>query len=542
MPIGSVQRTYGLSGSGVDVDEEVKKMMKAKRSTYDKLWQKKTQMEWRKTGYNTIYSLTSDFRNNTLNSFKSSATLDPKLVTSSNDSVVSATATADAANVSHTLAVSQMASGVTLTSNVVAPATGITTGTKYPTTLINQFGMADGDNIDFTINGKNIKLTVTTATTINNVVSAINNSGAGVKANYDETLDRFFLYSNDVGASSKIDFSGSVAGNFLESKLMLDTNNDADGTAIINNGKDAIINLDGVALTQSKNTFSISGVNYTLKAASPKDAANNLIPTTLTVAADIEKTIANVKAFVEDYNTYLSALNKEYTADYNRDYLPLTDDQKSSMKDADITAWQNKAKSGLLRRDPILDTVMQGMRSATMTPVKGVVGEFNTLASIGISTGKYIDSNGNINTESGNGGKLYVDEEKLRNVLKNGLTVTQPNGTQKYIAADPDAVYKIFGNYAPKDNASNGVANRLYQQLDDNLKTLQEKAGIPDKTDTKSTLYNELKVYNDKLNTMQDSLKNAEDMYYKQFNAMETALSKISQQSSWLTQQLSGSK
>ncbi|MCP6429385.1 flagellar filament capping protein FliD, partial [Klebsiella pneumoniae] len=75
---------------------------------------------------------------------------------------------------------------------------------------------------------------------------------------------------------------------------------------------------------------------------------------TVSVKPDNDKTIANVKAFVEAYNTLLSKLNGEVAEARYKNFLPLTSDQKSAMSESDIKAWEEKAKSGLLHNDPIL--------------------------------------------------------------------------------------------------------------------------------------------------------------------------------------------
>jgi flagellar hook-associated protein 2 len=44
--------------------------------------------------------------------------------------------------------------------------------------------------------------------------------------------------------------------------------------------------------------------------------------------------------------------------------------------------------------------------------------------------------------------------------------------------------------------------------------------------------------YNERLDAMNDQLQMMQDRYYRQFDAMETAISRMNQQSSWLSQQL----
>lgn len=623
-----VMRTYGLSGSGMDIDQMVKDLMKARRASYDKATQQRTQIEWQKEDLNTIYTLVQNFRNNDLFNFNKQTTLSPKLVSSTNDAVVSATANGAAVNIEHAITVSRMAAGVKMSSSGSITPVG-----NFKGSLFAQFGIPIGTTLDFTINGKNIQVTTTDTTTINDVVSKINQAGAGVKASYDSTLDRFFLYTENTGAQATVNFSGSTDGgmDFLFNTLKLGgyssglstlgavsrntwtaddvntktiselfgvagdftlnyTDNGVAGTidiaatdtlsgvltkindklgagaatfdaatgritvksvnidhaytldgadatgkaflgdnlglvSLVEAGHDAVFNLDGVDLTHPDNTFTISGVTYNLKSVSLTNPdTGEAIPTMINVKADIEKTIDTVQSFVDTYNSLLAVINTEVNEPRYRDFLPLTDDQKSEMKDSEITAWEKKARSGLLRRDSTLSAMLTTMRRNISTPIEGLNGKYTSAASIGIQTGKYFDADGKLTTEASSGGKLYVDEEELRKALKE----------------DPDAVYKIFGTLG-SDTATNGVANRLNDQLNDVMKKLRDQAGYPNVTDTQSVLAKRLDSYDKRLDRMSDQLQMAEDRYYRQFQAMEQAIAQLNRQSSWLTQQFSNS-
>ncbi len=605
-------RTYGLSGSGMDIDQMVKDLMQARRASFDKVWQQKTQTEWQKKDYNTMHKLSQDFRNNTIFDFRKTGSLLPKQVSSSNESILSATANADAANVSHSVIVNQLADGVKLSSSSSINGSG---------TLVDQFGYTAGTTLDFKINGQAVSVSVTDTTTINDVVSAINKTDANVKANYDATLDRFYIYSNKTGADAKVDFTGSSATglDLILDKLKLGTvtnqgmvsnaelgisaanyttqtlsdafgisgvfsidvstssgthnipidgalntlsdiigainlyagadaasydattqkvtiKADADGSAfsissngatgqdfLINQlkltafGQDAEIKLDGVDLTQASNNFTVSGVAYNLKSVSTT-------PTSINIQPDIDKTIDNVKSFVDSYNTMIGAVNAELIEDKYRGFMPLTDAQKKDMKENDIKAWEEKAHSGLLRRDPILSDMITSLRSAFSNPISGLTGDYRSASSIGIVTGSYIDEDGNMTSEFSNGGKLYVDEDELR----------------KALTKDPDIVSKIFGT-SGDTKETKGVAHRLYDQMYISIDKIKDQAGLPGAPDTQSFLAKRLENYTESLNTMDLRLRNVEELYYRQFDAMEAALNRLNQQNTWLLEQFGGS-
>ncbi|MHB8125582.1 MAG: flagellar filament capping protein FliD [Desulfitobacteriaceae bacterium] len=600
-------RTYGLSGSGMDVDQMVKDLMKARRVSYDKTWQKKTQLEWKKADYNTMYSTLRDFRNTTAFNYKLQSTLMPKTISSTADSTVSATANADAANVSHDINVTQLAGGAKLTS-----AGSISVPSASKDSLSTQFGLAE-DTYDIVLkNGtSSTTIQVDTSKSIYEFVSSINNSSIGVKASYDATLDRFFMNTTGSGANVEIDFSDtvdtdgldfikktlkladvtpitttgktssdvlgvtdaddslsaqlgmtgsfvlkltngtttkditvnssdslndlianidsagvnadasyssdlftlqatsgtlSVAGSdqaaidFLNDKLKLNISQTTPNPV----GKDAQFNLDGVNLTQASNSFTISGVTYQLKA---QGSAN------IVVSSDNDKAIANVKAFVDSYNATIEKINSELKEEKYSDYKPLTSDQKKDMEDSEITDWDKRAKSGMLRHDSILQDAIYKLRSDISKSVSGLSGKYTNLTSIGVTTGDYTE-----------GGKLYLDETKLKTALEE----------------DPDVVSKLFST-SGDTSANQGVAVRFYETLKTSMDKIATVGGYSSTTDddSKSSLAKQIIRYNTELINMNDRLQDIESRYYKQFDAMEAALNKMNQQSSWLSQQLS---
>lgn len=488
-------RISNLGASGLDIDEAVKNMMKARRARFDKMAQNKTTLEWKKADYNTMYNAISDFRN-TVFTYKLQSTLAPKSASSSNSSVAAVTANADAVTINHDLVVTQLADGVKKISSAAITATGNTKDT-----LATQFGISGSFNISIK-NGDTTKtIAVDSSKSIYELVSSINNSGANVTASYDTTLDRFFLYTNGTGSRSGIDFSGSDAAglSFLTDNLKIST------AAVA--GKDAQFQLDGIDLVQPTNNFTISGINYSLKAVG--GSAEN--PVKIMASPDIDKTVENVKSFIESYNAMLAKVNGEISEARYADYSPLTDEQKAEMEETDIALWTEKAKSGLLRHDSILRELIDGVRNNLSSPVAGITGNYNTASTIGITTGSYTE-----------GGKLYLNETKLRAAL----------------AADPDAVNKLFAA-SGETGSQQGISVRLYNTLKAGMDKIVAQAGTTASVsgDTKSSLTKQINTYTKDLYNLNKRLQDIEDRYYDQFTAMDEVLQKLSSQSSWLAQQ-----
>jgi len=609
----SSQHTYGLSGSGIDVDAQVKSLMTAATVPYTKMWQKEQLAEWKKAEYNTFYNSINTFKTSTVFNFTMQSSLQPQLAISSNTSVATTSANADAVDVNHSLMVSQLATGVSEISTAA-----ITTGSSK-TTVKDQFGLASSStfNVSITNNGVTKNITVDPTQSINAFVSQINSAGINVKANYDATLDRFFLNTSNTGSTAKIDFSGSdaagmafmtnnlklggasvgevgtvgvtssvavsmAAGETDASKLNLAfpslasgsftlklTNGGTTGSVTIDpnmtlddvmtaingagvsanasydtasgkftlkatsgtlslsgsdqaalnfmtgnlnlpaSGQDAKFSLDGTALTEATNNFTISGVTYNLQSTGS---------TTVSIAADVDKIISNVQSFVDAYNTMLSSLNTEVSQSAYKDYSPLTDEQKSAMKDSDITAWTTKAKSGLLHNDSILQDAIDNMRSNFSNPISGLTGTYTSASNIGITTSSDYTENG----------KLHLDINKLRTALQ----------------VDPTIVNKLFGTTGTATNTSSqGIAVRLNNNLTNVIAKIRTAAGTTadTSTDTTSNLAKKITDYQTSLSTMSTKLQSLQTRYYTMFSAMETALQKINSQSSFVTSLTSSS-
>ncbi len=497
-----VMRISGLS-SGMDIDSMVKQLMDAQRVPLTKLQQKVTKLQWQRSDYTTMYNSIKDFKTQVAD-YKLQKTVSAQKVASTNEAVATATANGAAATVNHTLSVKKLAEGANITS------TDKLGSTTDKTSLTAQFaGNASLPAADFTlkINGKDI--TVKVGESINQLVSNINNSGAGVKAVYDTNADRLFISTDTTGAAAAIDFTGTDATGqaFLKDVLKMPTNPDA-SLKLSTTGQDAEFILDGTTLTQSKNTFTIADVTYTLKSANETTP----VTTTVSVSADVDKIVENVKAFVDSYNKLLAQSYSELTESKYRDYTPLTSDQKKEMSEDDIKLWEEKAKSGALRSDGTLRQMVDSMRSSVYSPVAGISGKYTSLSTIGITTGSYLEN-----------GKLYINETKLRQVL----------------ADDPEAVSKLFATDGA-DSSHQGIARRLDSTFDTAIKAIDKKAGVASgAADTESVMAKQLKDYNKQITALQTRLTDMETRYYTQFTAMETALQKMNSQSSWLTQQLS---
>lgn len=375
----------------------------------------------------------------------------------------------------------------------------------------------DSDKVKLTINEKAFEFSG--STTLRSMMNTVNSdTTAGVILQYDEITDKIKITAAKTGAGNTISISES--GSTFLAAVGLDA---PDFTP----GADAQAVLDGETITRSTNSFIISGVTYNLM---KKSAAEQ----TVSLSLDVDSVFSGIKSFIEKYNETISSINTKLTEEYDRDYLPLTDEQKESMSEEEIKKWEDRAKTGILRNDSILQNIVYKMRRALSDSVSGIS---SNLSAIGITTGTYQDK-----------GKLKIDESKLK----------------ASIQSDPELIMNLFSKASSITDYTNatseqktqryneeGLAYRLSDIINDNIRTIRdsngkkgtllEKAGIEgDITEFTSLMYTEISAYEISIDKMLDKMADIEENYYKKFAALEKAIAQMNTQSNWLTSQFSG--
>lgn len=378
-------------------------------------------------------------------------------------------------------------------------------------------------NVSFKIN--NASFTFSENDTLSNVMAAINNSAeANATFKYDEVTDTFTITAKQTGAGDNIRIS-ETSGSFLSAIGI---------TGVTSEGVDAIAEIDGEIVTRSSNTFTVNDIEYTLRKAHDADSDGE----TITLEQNVDAVIDTIKTFVEEYNKLVDLFSSKLSEEYDREYLPLTDEQKEAMTEDEIKRWEAKAKTGLLRNDPILGKIQSDMRMALIEAVEGVG---INLSSIGITSKSYHDK-----------GKLYIDEDKLRQAIINKpdevinlfkkQSETVPHYTRTLTAEERSIRYK-----------EQGLFYRLSDIIEDNISTLRnnsgkkgtllEKAGIQgDITEFNNSLAMDIREYNERINELQRKLLVKEANYYKQFAELEKYMNRMNAQMDWLFSQLSAMK
>jgi flagellar hook-associated protein 2 len=496
----SLLRTPGLA-SGLDTTSIVNSLMKVARMPLDKLNQQKTSFNWKKDANLEVNNLLKTFRDDYLSATKkgnymlSAANIKMNKVTmNTSTSAVTVTAAKDAYTGSHIIdSITSLASGANAASGARISATGLAGNTTLGALALNTPLDFSGGALSFSINGStfNFNSTDTLQTVINRVNS---DSTANVNMVYSSLTGKISIQSKTMGTGSSLAIT-NITGNAFSDI------NSAFGIAAgtYSNGTNAVLSIDSEAVTQATNNFTIDGMSFTLNETSGSAIRYS-------VSQDIDGAVTKIKSFVDDYNKLIKTLNDKIDEKPDTDYKPLTDSQKVGMSDDQVKQWEEKAKAGLLHNDSYITRLLSDVRGAFYDNVTDA--GLNASA-IGLSTGSYL-----------NKGAIVIDEDKLR----------------KALADNPDKVATLFTNTSTAADTTvkyneNGLSARILASINGYINDYQGYRT--------TSANNQMSSLNTSITNLTSSLQAKEDRYWKQFDALETAMQKMNAQSSWLTQQFS---
>jgi flagellar hook-associated protein 2 len=504
-------RFWGL-GSGLDVDDIVGKLMSVERIPLERLHQRRQLLLWQQEEYRAINLKMRELSEAAL-SLRLGSSFTPSRVTSSHEEIVGAAVAAGAPEGTYSLSVEQLADSLHVYSASIDA--GATLKEQFPTiadTISFQIEKVAGDGEEVLASQT---FTFSTATaSLHDVVKAINaqQEELELEALYDAGLGRFFLSGKKTGSELGYRLV-DAAGDLLSTRLGLQyrdeagTERSAVGEGAVVTGRDAIFTLNGAnGLRAASNSVSISSVTFSLKQVSSQ-------PVSIQVQRDVERAVGVIKDFIEKYNAFVDSLNSKLAEKRHYKYQPLTDAQKEELSEKEIAEWQEKARSGLLRSDPLLTRVLTDLRGALTRPVEGADSPYGMLFQIGITTGSWYE-----------GGKLrVVDESKLRTAL----------------AQDPEGVAALFTQQGT-DAGSTGIGLRFGDALSAGVAALRTRAGVAEAPVDSSPLGRQMKLLDEQIEIMEARLQRRETAYFRQFVTMESFMSQANAQSMWLSQQFGG--
>ena len=367
--------------------------------------------------------------------------------------------------------------------------------------------------------------------TIDEIVSQINGELAGksdVKVSYDQKTNSLTAVDKD---GKQVDVS---AGDKMSKKLFEITS--SVGGSSYTKGQDAKftaeINGQTLEMTRGSNSANIDGMTVTLKdtfntKADEAAGKEKTEAVTFQRSTDSDKIVDAVRGMVNDYNEMMSEIRNQYaTLPYRKSsngafssYEPLTDEDRATMSESAIKAYEEKAKQGLLFNDSNLSGLYEKMRG--IFTAGGA--DQAALQQMGISI-SYSSVDGSA--------QLSLNENKLREALD----------------SDPDAVAKVFTR-SGGDGTNPGIMQSMKTQLDRyagltgaTKGILVQQAGTP--LNSLSLLNNNWQKQIDSVNTeierWQDKLSTQVDKYTSMFSKLEVLINQMNSQSSTLAGLMGG--
>lgn len=505
MPI----RLSGLN-SGLDTDAIVEALVSAYSLKTQKYEKEKTKIEWKQDAWKSlntkIYSLYTNVSN-----LRFSSAYNVKKTTVSDASKATVSAGSGAVTGTQKLNIISMAQSGYLTGGKITKADG---SAATGSTTLEELGYTGADTtLTVTQNdGTTKEIAVSKDSKLSDVVNSLKD--AGLSANFDEGNGRLYISAKESGKAADFTITSNDNAALDALGLEIKTTTDADGnivytedSAVKIDGSDAQIKLNGVTYTSTSNSFSINGLSITATGITG-DGDNNAI--SITTATDVQGIYDKIKDFLTEYNSVINEMAKLYNADSAGDYEPLTDEEKDAMSDTEIEKWETKIKDSLLRRDSTLNSVMSSMINSMSSSVE-VDGKKYSLASFGIQT------LGFLNAAENEQYAYHIDGDE-----DDANSSGKADKLMKAIQEEPDTICEFMQK----------LTTNLYTAIDKKMRS--------------TTLSSAYKVYNDKeldsqvddykdlIAKWEERLEQQQQYYYDKFAAMETALSKINNQSSAL--------
>lgn len=309
-------------------------------------------------------------------------------------------------------------------------------------------------------------------------------------------------------------------------------------TATIGTGDGKLTHLEGddksavVSITSKdgeKNTIIQNGITTTTEKEADgtikKTVTDGSVSNTSTFGkvnlsgkTDISGLKDTIVGFVNDYNKVMETINEKLWETRDKDYMPLTEEQKKEMSESEIEAWEKKAQTGLLRNDSDLRRIQSAMKSA-MSSMMSSTGL--TLESIGIEP---VD---NYTTKNG----MYkIDEDKLTKALQNNSEdvkdlFTRSAGTEK----------DSNGNIIDKGGVLTQLQSVLKNEFKASTSSLSKRIGFDGtSTENSNTLSKNITKQKSLITQLKEKYSNKETALYKKYSNLEVMLEKLNSQSNSL--------
>lgn len=315
--------------------------------------------------------------------------------------------------------------------------------------------------------------------------------------------DNLLLTSSVKGSNAKIEFSTIEDGEISKGGQ--------DAYIVITNDKGGIYTHTG-----NTNNFTLDGVNFNFISDIPEEGIK------VVGKEDATEIVESIKSFITDYNNLIVKINTLLTEKRDRNYQPLTKDQKNELSEKEIELWENKVKQGQLRGDSDISRIANALKQGMRNLVSGVG---LTLKDIGIESVQ--DFGGTKD------GTFKINEEALK----------------KAIEENTEAVAKLFMQSPPSNVSESDAYNQkgimvrlkdiLYNETVSSKAILAQKVGFEGTTTVvNNILTKQLESYQRKIDEMEDLFAVKEQALYNKYAKLESIMNTYNSQITYLQQSL----
>lgn len=405
-----------------------------------------------------------------------------------------------------------------------------------------------GSNATFTINGTSSEIgkadngTDATAATVSIGTDSLTNGtyiigGNTINLDFSSGTDKAeylnkVLSDNGIEIEAKNDEGNIVltskvpgsAGNFSISKVESTSayvgSGGTDGSITITNTK-----TGGVYKTEGQsNIIKVDDMIFTINGEIPSEGI------TVTGKVDVTETKDKIVNFINDYNTLIENLNTLTSTKHNRNYSPLTADQKKEMSETEIKLWNEKVEQGQLYKDSNLTRISSALKDSMRT--------FMTDSGLNLEKIGIIP----VNDYSGTGnGTFSIDEEKLTKALEentesvmNLFTNTSPKALTEEEKKDPQKV-EAYNKAKSQTGILYKLKDTLYSEFKSSTSVLSKKVGLQGtSTFSNNELTKSISDYESKIKDMEKEFTKREQALYSKYATLETMMNKLNSQQSSL--------
>lgn len=326
--------------------------------------------------------------------------------------------------------------------------------------------------------------------TLKGIMASINaqSEETGVTAsiiNDGSTEDNYHLVLTGKDASTSFDFTTT------DLDINFDNTVEDGGASNISEAQQAIAYIDGVKIVSDNNTLkdNLSGVSIDLKTVSETEDDGSLATTTLTIEPNTESLKENITDFVAAYNDIMEWIVSGYESEDTSVTTSTDEDGEEE------TTYTDNTLSTLLRGDSSINTVKRGLQSLLSSAVDSS-STYNILGEIGIQTQQ--------------DGTLYINSTTLDNAIEDNF----------------DEVVNLMAGSSTESGVMDNFNTYLIQQTSSTQGMYALKEDSYDIT---------IASLDTQIERKESMLESVEARYSAQFVALETLISGMNTESSFLT-------